>query len=349
MARINTLDYLRGLMACFIMCYHFLFWSDYHFTSADFFGKIGVYGVSVFYVLSGITLFVVYNNRINFDFKSIASFTTKRIFRIFPLLWFITIGTILTSKKHYDFSTITLNLTGVFGFVKPDAYIGNGVWSIGNELVFYAFFPLIIIAAKYSKYIFFAFVLLLSSIGVYFAFICLSPEKILGEQWEIYVNPFNQIILFTGGILIAYLLKANSLTQYKTFLRLFLLAIVLLFIFYPVVGDTINIVSGWNRIIFCLISFIVCACIYVDNYNFPSIIHKSLSFIGETSYSIYLVHPLVFVVINGFNQKHLHLNYIIILAISIISTFIGSYFIYRFIEKPMINVGKSVTTKYLSS
>lgn len=349
MPRINTLDYLRGLMACFIMCYHFLFWCGYSFTSADFFGKIGVYGVSAFYVLSGITLYVVYSNRIDLDFKSIASFATKRIFRIFPLLWFITINTLLTSKKHVDLSTIVLNLTGLFGFVKPEGYIGNGVWSIGNELVFYAFFPFIILAAKYNKYIFYVFSTLLILMGIYFAFTYLTPEKTLGEQWARYVNPLNQIILFSGGILIAYWFKANSLIQYKLFLRALLLLAVLLFIFYPVTGNTINIVSGWNRILFCLISFVVCACIYVDNYNFPTVIHKSLSFIGETSYSIYLVHPLVFLIIGALNQKYFQWHYSITLTISIIGTFICSYFIYRFVEKPMIKIGKGLTVKYFSA
>ena len=349
MQRINTIDYLRGLMACFIMCYHFLFWSNIHFSSADFFGKIGVYGVSVFYILSGITLFVVYNNKLDFNFKSIAVFAVKRIFRIFPLLWFITIATLITSKNHFSFSTILLNLTGLFGFIKPTAYIGNGVWSIGNELVFYAFFPLIIATQKISKYLFFVLTIFIFSIGIYFAFSCLTPQKSLSEQWGVYVNPFNQFFLFAGGVTIAYLFEANTTKINKGYLRLFLLVTVLIFIFYPVEGDAINIVSGRNRIIFCILSFIACICIYTDNYNFPEIIHKSLSFIGETSYSIYLVHPIVFFVINGFNNKFTHLNYSIIIGISIISTFFAGYIIYRFVEKPMIHFGKNISLKYFSA
>ena len=348
MKRIDTLDYLRGAMATFIMLYHYLFWSGFHFSSEDFFGKIGVYGVSVFYVLSGITLYVVYNNRIGANYKSIFSFITKRIFRIFPLLWFITIGTIIIDKKHFDFYTIFINLTGVFGFIKPEAYIGNGVWSIGNELVFYAFFPVIILCAKFSKYLFAIFSLLLFAVGIYFAYILLNPTLSLGDQWKTYVNPLNQIILFSGGMAIAFLFQPNSLEKHKLLLRIILLLTVLLFIFYPVSGDTINIVSGANRIIFCLIAFIVCACILTDNYHFPKIIHKCLSFIGETSYSIYLVHPLVYGVIHGFCAKHLQLHYSIIVIISIILTFVGSYFIYKLIEKPMIKVGKKVSLKYFN-
>ncbi len=350
MVRINTLDYLRGMMACFIMFYHFLFWSGFHFDSTDFFGRIGIYGVSVFYVLSGITLYVVYKNRIELNFKSIASFSTKRIFRIFPLLWFITIGTIiLNHKQHYETQTIVLNLTGLFGFVKPNAYIGNGVWSIGNELVFYAFFPLILFSSKINTYLFSLFTLLLIAIGCYFAFIYLNSGKSLSEQWNVYVNPFNQIILFVGGLSIAHFLKPNSISKNKFYVRFLLIAAILLFIFYPVTGDTINIVSGWNRILFCLIAFTICTIIYIDTYNFKPIIHKSLSFIGETSYSIYLVHPLVFTVLSGINIKYFNLHYSIILLVSLIGTFVSSYFIYSFVEKPMIAVGKKISQKYFEN
>ncbi len=94
--RINSLDYLRGLMAIGIMFYHFFVWTFGTYESDTFLEKIGLYGVSVFYVPN----------------------------------------------------KILLNLSGLFGFVAFDKYIPTGAWSIGNELVFYAFFPIVLILSK---------------------------------------------------------------------------------------------------------------------------------------------------------------------------------------------------------
>ena len=58
--RIYSLDYLRGIMALLIMLYHYFSWHYSGFDSSDFMGRIGVYSVSMFYILSGLTLYVVY-------------------------------------------------------------------------------------------------------------------------------------------------------------------------------------------------------------------------------------------------------------------------------------------------
>lgn len=63
MNRLYNLDYLRGFAAFGIMIYHYSSWSLGNFTADSFMGRIGVYGVSVFYVLSGLTLFYVYKNK----------------------------------------------------------------------------------------------------------------------------------------------------------------------------------------------------------------------------------------------------------------------------------------------
>lgn len=58
--RLHNLDYLRGLAASGIMIYHYSMWTNGHADIDSFICRVGVYGVSIFYVLSGLTLFVVY-------------------------------------------------------------------------------------------------------------------------------------------------------------------------------------------------------------------------------------------------------------------------------------------------
>lgn len=144
MNRLYNLDYLRGIVAFGIMIYHFFTWSFGTFSSDTFLGRLGIYGVSIFYVLSGLTLYYVYHSRMEPTKDDIIYFFNKRIYRIYPLLWLATISSIILSRKFPDIQNLALNLTGLFGLFKWDTYFATGAWSIGNELVFYIFFPLFI-------------------------------------------------------------------------------------------------------------------------------------------------------------------------------------------------------------
>jgi len=151
MNRLHNLDYLRGLAATGIMIFHYLSWTLNNFPSETFLARVGLYGVAIFYVLSGLTLYYVYYNKMTFSKKYLQSFFKKRVLRIFPLMWLVTLLHIFLSNKVPDFYILFLNLSGLFGFIKWDAYFSTGVWSIGNELVFYAFFPFFVLFTKYYK------------------------------------------------------------------------------------------------------------------------------------------------------------------------------------------------------
>lgn len=135
--RLYNLDYLRGLAAFSIMLYHLMTWNNGVYSGQSVLGRIGIYGVSIFYILSGLTLYYVYYNKMSPTAHEVIIFFKKRILRIFPLLWLVTIVSILMHRKLPDINNLILNLTGLFGFIKWDTYFSPGVWSIGNELVFY--------------------------------------------------------------------------------------------------------------------------------------------------------------------------------------------------------------------
>jgi exopolysaccharide production protein ExoZ len=71
--RIHSLDYLRGLAALGIMLYHYSMWTfNKKFDAGDLIQRIGIFGVPIFYILSGLTLHVIYHNRLQ-DFGAIKS------------------------------------------------------------------------------------------------------------------------------------------------------------------------------------------------------------------------------------------------------------------------------------
>src|SRR4029079_15851609 len=122
-------------------------------------------------------------------------------------LWLVTLFTMLVRWSLPTAGMLFLNVTGLFGLFKWDAYIATGAWSIGNELVFYLFFPVLVFSAKRSKPFFYLFCLTALLLFIWFAYFKISSESSLVKEWRNYINPLNQSFLFVGGFLIGYFFK----------------------------------------------------------------------------------------------------------------------------------------------
>ncbi|HSI90751.1 MAG TPA: acyltransferase [Adhaeribacter sp.] len=343
--RIYSLDYLRGLTAIAIMAYHFSSWTFGSFEAESFLGRIGLYGVSVFYVLSGLTLFLIYHKTLQADRQSLLTFGLKRLFRILPLLWVTVAATVILNPGLFDLRLLLLSLTGLFGFLEPAGGLGTGVWSIGNELVFYAFFPVLILLLRRHASLFLGACLGLAAVSIYFAFFVLDPQQPLAGQWTLYVNPFNQVILFVGGMLLGYFSLEQKPERNSYLWPVILLALALLaFTFYPVAGNRIALVTGGMRLVFIALSFMVCGAIYAIPLRLPAGLHGPLALTGEISYGLYLLHPLVFTVVAGVNKFFkLGLSPVLILLLAATASFGAAYLVFRFYEKPFISLGKRLT------
>jgi exopolysaccharide production protein ExoZ len=339
--RLHNLDYLRGVAAAGIMIYHFLSWSFGEFGAESIFGRIGIYGVSVFYVLSGLTLYHVYQRSLEFDLEGLRKFYLKRVLRIYPLLWAVTIATIILKLKFPGGTKLFLNLTGLFGFVQWDAYIGTGVWSIGNELVFYAFFPFFVLFSKKYKPLFALSSVLIFAIYLYFAFVLIQPDQTISQQWANYVNPLNQVFLFWGGFVIGLVFETTS---FKRIVSVSLIAMgVLLFLFYPAAaGDRVALVIGVPRLIFTAACFLICLGVYKTRFDFPPVLSKPLSTLGEASYSVYLIHPLVYSASGKIGRLITH-DYggWLQIVVSVFITLGLSYISFEKFEKYFMGLGKS--------
>lgn len=343
MNRLYNLDYLRGFAAFGIMMYHYLSWTFGSFTADSFMGRVAIYGVSVFYILSGLTLYYVYYERMRPSKDDLISFFKKRVLRIFPLLWLVTFASILLSGKIPDIGNLFLNLTGLFGFIRWDKYFSAGVWSIGNELVFYAFFPVFVLFIKRFKPLMLVFSFVLFGIYLYFTFVKLTPSMTIGEQWNTFTNPLNQVFLFLGGFLVGAFL--HKMDVKNSVIVSVLLVALTLFIFFPATGDIINLVTGTNRLIFTASSFLICICFYKLTFKFPKFIHNPLTFLGEASYSVYLVHPIVWalttIAIKKYNIYFPDLPKSGRFIIAVISTLVISHFVYQYFEKYFMKLGHS--------
>lgn len=312
------------------MVYHLVYWEYKSVDPNSFLGKAQFYGVSIFYVLSGLTMYHVYFKKME-GWKEVKTFFIKRVFRIYPLLWLVTGATILLGMARPSLFTIFLNFTGLFGIIRPYDYIGTGIWSIGNELAFYLLFPFLVFTAKGSKLLFYS--LLLATLGVYIY----CAYTLHGDYWKDYVNPLNQAFLFAAGFFIGWSkMKARGGSAI-----LFILIGLALFILTPASSD-LDLITDETRLIFTALCIVICIGFYKLRFEFPKFLHWPLSKIGEASYSIYLIHPLVAfglgLVFNKFPADPL-----VKVITGVIATLVISYAVYVTIEKYFIRKGKEIT------
>jgi len=320
------------------MIYHYYSWTGGSLDAGSLLGKIGIYGVSIFYVLSGLTLFLVYHEKLKLN--NIREYTIKRIFRIFPLLWLCIFPSLIILSRYTDFTTLILNLTGLFGFFFFFLYIAIASWSIGNELVFYVIFPFVILFSKKSRLAPLLFFLISAAISFYFAFSVLTAGKTLVAQWRDYVNPLNQVVLFSGGLLIGQLLSGKKIPNpYGIAL---LIISVLTFTFYPVKGDQSTLIAGVNRIAFVLLSFTITASFLMIDFKIGKTAAFLLSRLGEISYSVYLLHPLVLPFVNKLLKPA---GSLVVVITGAVTTVLLSWLVYNLFEKRFIGYGQALIDK----
>jgi exopolysaccharide production protein ExoZ len=345
-SRVVSLDYVRGLAAFGIMLYHYQSWSFGHMDATSFWGRIGLYGVAIFYVLSGLTLYHVYEKRLTLQLMPLIDFYLKRIFRLMPLLWLIMGIYLITEPSLREWDRILLNYTGLFGLLAWDKPIGVGVWSIGNELAFYICFPIFVFTAKYSKAAFTGICFLIVAIGAYFAFARISATAPLEQSWQDYVNPLNQLFLFLGGVTIGYFFKYKEVSNLFAFI--FMLVAAAVFTYYPANGETSVLVANINRFIFSACCLAVCFSMYKLPLSLPEWVNLLFQKLGEISYALYLIHPLVY------NElvKPLKLQPWTAILLASLITITISMIVYHFYEKAFIRMGQNTSgliAKRLSS
>lgn len=342
--RIEAVDYLRGVMALAIMLYHFTSWTSGVPDGNTILGRLGIYGVSIFYVLSGMSLYIAYR-KTSWDKIEAVTFFKRRLLRIAPIYWVACFGVLILLKGYQTqtLKTIIGNLTLTFGFLDYTHYIPAGGWSIGNEICFYLIFPAIMISTK-NTYIFSALCAALLMAYLHFAFTALSADMTLAKQWKTYIHPFNQAFLFAAGIIIAKISVHARHVRPSNLFCISLLTISLSALFlYSDTQDAIGLVTSTNRIAFTIFCLGACyACFNIDTAG-KMRFEKILKHLGEISYSVYMLHGFLFLYLpkhlyKGFMKNLTPYEFAFYIVVPIV--LIAATYSYRKIELPFIRLGK---------
>jgi peptidoglycan/LPS O-acetylase OafA/YrhL len=148
LGRLAELDAARGFAALYVFAYHMIMLPAPPLEVpkwAATFLKSGGNGVSLFFVVSGFTMCLTMDDREN-ERRTTLRFYARRVFRIVPLFYAWIAATCLRDwlmfQKNHGASEVLLNLSFGYHFV-PGMQEGivMASWTLAIEMLFYLIFP----------------------------------------------------------------------------------------------------------------------------------------------------------------------------------------------------------------
>lgn len=346
--RLHSLDILRGFMALSVAVYHLSIWTHLFEAGSktnNLIAILGNYGVEGFFIVSGFCFFYLYDET-TWSLGELRSFHIKRFFRIAPLYYLaITLNLILHQPVGPTLSPRMLaeNATLTFGLFHPNHSLVLGGWSIGIEYVFYMAFPLLAYLAR-RKSILVLLTLAFLAWAWPWSFGAVQAAPHLGDQkFHTYVQIPNHAFLFLLGGLLAWL---RGKTTWRLSLPWFLGALAVVVMIGlprgPVSYDHFDIMAGTARVKYVALCWAAVALFAF--YPVPDRAwRKPLTFLGDASYSVYLLHPFVILAIQVGLPPTVPPMLAFLLGLAL--TLLIAGIVYRWVEKPAMGLGKKLATR----
>ncbi|SEG69484.1 acyltransferase family protein [Sphingobacterium lactis] len=323
------IGYLRGIAVLAVFFYHF---------RIPFFDG-GFIGVDIFFVISGFLMTkIIFSSYENGKF-SYLDFIRKRIVRIVPPLIVVSLFILLISIFFFFENQLienikqiiaSLTFTSNFYYYFNQDYFATTAqyniflhsWSLSVEWQFYLLFPVFIIILK-TIFKDNARQLLFSYLGITIISFLLCIYASNGYKTiNFYMFPTRAWEMLLGGILIFFEKESGKIpVVLKNFLFLISTAILITSIMY------LNEETTWPSIYTVIPTFATAGIIFL-NVEPKFLKNKIIQYCGNISYSLYLWHWPIFVLIHSYNLTDT--NYKIIgLLVSIIFAILS----YEFIER----------------
>jgi peptidoglycan/LPS O-acetylase OafA/YrhL len=333
---IVTIDAARGIFAVGVMLYHLLF-----FNGIVQVERVAYYAVYGFFVISGFALYVTYRDRLT-DVADLRSYFIKRFFRIAPLYFTVLAVRLCIPPVPDDLLyRLLLNFSLTFGLANPGSTaLNGGGWSIGIEMVFYVFFPVILIMCRGSLARLAGFAALASVVAVLFINITLEGNRggMTSELWERYTQPVAFFGYFAFGLLFGavYVRYPWLKGQAYSFALLVLGALP----FFLVRAETdLQLLTGTKGVMLAAGTvLIVAGATFLPEPR--GRLRDLAAWLGAMSYPVYLIHLLVTTAM----REWFPLGWINV-ATAIAMTFLLSMCVRRYIEMPFRELGRTIAKR----
>ncbi|MGG5194217.1 acyltransferase family protein [Citrobacter sp. S5] len=353
MDKIFSIQILRGIAALFVVCFHFRYAVNDIYAQKDIGNRLfefGSFGVDLFFIISGFIMAM--SARKN---ENLSEFFIKRFFRIYPLYFVVLTLYILLSFNEYSFPQIIKSYLLVpIDYKSEMPYYGYSImaiaWTLTYEFWFYFIFGISKKLSYKNKFI-------ISSVILSAPVIFVNGINIDAFHANYVLNwgVFNNIQFITNPVVYNFILGILSfnicvfVSKHKELLRPVLSLVLPLLLLYGVIG-VVSIrgmghgINQWGWYCFIIVTSIVISEMYFKDIYANS----KMVYLGEISFSIYLIHPLLFILVNSYHpfidvfnslSGFTRLSCLVAFVICI------SHIVYRLIELPTHNIGKEIARK----
>ena len=352
------IDLLRGISVLLVLLHHFNIPYKLHDTilGVQVFGESfstliarnGNYGVTMFFVISGflITQHTLQRSGTLAQIK-LKDFYIRRIARIFPcLVLLVVIVTCLGTLGLKPFMnqapngvdvSYGLTVLSAFGFWMNLLIIEYGwvnyalgvLWSLSVEEVFYLAFPLLCWGLGRGKGLI-LFLLAVICYAPYFRWLHFGEES--GAYLYHYFSSFDGIAIGCLTAIYAQHFKGEIYNQ-KMIITMTVFLMLILYLYAP-----IKEVSTWGISVFALFTALLIFCFAQEPKAEPvSYTAKSLVWIGQRSYEMYLFHLIILGLIKVvyLPKETVSVEKLMLLPIYFIAVFILSWIIEKYYSTPL--------------
>lgn len=358
--RIFGLDVLRAIAILMVVSSHVLWiYPESDTILPSVLQLFGFWGVELFFVLSGFLIgSILYKMYVNdtFNFKAIRQFLKRRWFRTLPNYYLMLLVNIaIAGFIGYPIENVGLYFVFFQNFVSEAPTFFTESWSLSVEEFTYILVPLVLFLGtfkngeKKSKYfLWFIFFLILFFIGTKIIF-NFNHTIVNMTDWNSQVK---SVVIYRVDAILIGILAAWFRFNFENFWKknqiffAFLGIGVFLFLLFGIAFFNLEIAQKpffWNVIYLPLTSlgFVFFFPIFSEWKGSSSSLKQPIECISKISYSIYLLHYGIILqlmkhfvdttVLSSMERHFFTLLYILI-------TFFLSYILYRFYEKPMMDL-----------
>lgn len=304
----------------------------------------GWLGVDLFFVLSGFVISYVYASQMeSWDWERTRKFLLLRLARVYPahaattllLIPLYIAGAALLGYRspHDDFSLLKLfySLALLHGWGIPNSLGWNNVsWSVSSEWFAYLTFPVLTLAVGRVRRLWANVLLIAAVFAVMFGFALLlnGGQKYMLDQQYTLLRVSSEFLI--GSLAYnAFRALPPDLTL-DGWMLLTLVAILGL--------SAMNAPALADGLLVVLFVVLVLSLSHAGRFGASTFGSRPAVYLGDISYSIYLIHPTVLIIISR-SVKHFigaptTGEFLLIVAAYLVAVVASAHVLYRFVEQP---------------